>query len=463
MKKNSNCLNILLVSSRPPEHSANLGGDIVQALQKVGCTVEYLSLYPSKQKNEYAVYSVLDCAPKTIVDKLRGSLSESYFNKIRKVLKPILAVHRNLICLFSQKQKIIMHSKASGFNYFDENTPDINPGRILSIIPKNKKYDFIITAFWQGMLNSTSINALYNRFKVPVYIYSVDMATITGGCFYFNTCDHYKNECGKCPCLLSSNPNDRSHNNYLIKRNNYSKSEVYYIGNSWMIKHAIASRLFNSKNVLNMSIILDETVFYPARSSRARDKMNLPAEKDFILLVRSNCSKRKGSDIIIYTLKHLWENLSETHRQRLCLVSIGDRTLEERSKEAKIPIINLGIVDREMMISLYRESTLFLSPSTDDAGPSMVNQSMMCGTPVVSFNLGTAMDVIENGVSGFKTDNISNEGYAKLMENTVEAIIQNKYPRIRETTRETALKYNTSQVFAYKLLNHFSNLQKERS
>lgn len=37
-----NGLRVLLVSSRPPEHSANLGDDIVNALQKKGCIVDFL-------------------------------------------------------------------------------------------------------------------------------------------------------------------------------------------------------------------------------------------------------------------------------------------------------------------------------------------------------------------------------------------------------------------------------------
>ena len=101
---------------------------------------------------------------------------------------------------------------------------------------------------------------------------------------------------------------------------------------------------------------------------------------------------------------------------------------------------------------------MFLNPSTDDAGPSMVNQSIMCGTPVVSFNLGTAVDVIENGISGFKTDDISPEGFYRTLEKAIRSLIEGSNPSIRETTRATALRHNTSAVFASRLLGHYSTV-----
>lgn len=454
-----NGLRVLLVSSRPPEHSANLGDDIVNALQKKGCIVDFLSLYPSTLNTKYRIYSVLSKAPKSVIERIVRIFSASFSSHLITLLKPFKKILRNTINILSKKQRAEFHRKKSGFYYFDESKPDIDPEVLLSKIPQSKRYDFIITLFWQNMLNSTSLKALYNRFKAPIYIYSVDMAPMTGGCFYFNTCDRYKYGCGNCPCLSSINPNDRSHHNYLIKQHNYSESSIFYLGNSWMIKYALASRLFDIKSVLNFSIILNETVFHPKKIFKQEQILAHSLRKDVILLARSSEAKRKGGDIILYAIKHLWQHLSIQCRQRICLVTVGDKTLQKKFKGTEIAIINLGVVDMTKLICAYQKATLFLNPSTDDAGPSMVNQAIMCGTPVVSFNLGTAVDVIENGISGFKTDNISKEGFAEILGIAIDAILNNKYPHIRETARETALKYNTSQVFADKLLGHYYRLQ----
>lgn len=454
---NKKDLRILLVSSRPPEHSANLGGDIVNALQQKGCIVDFLSLYPSTKNNPFNVYTILDNQPESKSEFLRKRLSPFLFNTLKKLLSPIKNLLKTIVVTVSKKRKIDIHCHKAGFYYVDEINPEINPELLLNKIPQNKYYDLIISLFWENMLNSTSLKAIHKRFRVPIYVYSVDMAPMTGGCYYFNTCNRYKYGCGQCPCLLSNNIDDRSHQNYLIKKANYSETDIYFMGNSWMIERAIASKLFDLNSVLNMSIIIDEAIFCPQKSSQARLGLNIPHQYDLVLLARSSNDRRKGSEILEYAVKKLWENLSDRDQERLCLVSVGDQTLQKKLKGEKIPVINFGLVDKTTLINLYQISTLFLNPSIDDAGPSMVNQSMMCGTPVVSFNIGTAVDVIENGISGFKTDNICEEGFSQTLNTAINTIINHTYPHIKETTRRKALEYNTSHAFADKLLNHFTN------
>lgn len=448
---------ILFVSSRGPEHSANLGGDVVNSLRERGCDVDILTLYPSRQSQDYDIYSVMDEKPLTTSDKLRKRLPGVSFKILKFIFKPIREFWGKLRTVLSKKRRLRQHMEKSGFFYLDESHPDVSPERLLNTIPHDKRYDLIITLFWQDMINTTSLRALYERFGAPIYIFSADMAPLTGGCYYFNSCNHFTHQCGKCACLLSDSESDLSHQNYITKKKNYSAIEAYFLGNSWMIERALASKLFNADSVLNMGTIIDEKAFCPNCSLQARQELKIPEGRDLVLMVRSQESTRKGADIIVYALLSLCKELTEEERQRLCLVTVGDATLEKKLKGGKIPVINLGTVGREVLIKSYQAASLFLSPSTDDAGPSMVNQSIMCGTPVVSFNIGTAVDVIENGISGFKTDDISKEGYARTLGEALHAIMHDTYPDIRATARVRALQHNTSQTFAEKLLLHFQS------
>ncbi len=52
------------------------------------------------------------------------------------------------------------------------------------------------------------------------------------------------------------------------------------------------------------------------------------------------------------------------------------------------------------MAEYYAMADVFLSPSVQDAGPMMLNQALMCGTPAVAFNIGTASDII-NDMTGY--------------------------------------------------------------
>jgi glycosyltransferase involved in cell wall biosynthesis len=55
----------------------------------------------------------------------------------------------------------------------------------------------------------------------------------------------------------------------------------------------------------------------------------------------------------------------------------------------------------QALVDLYRAADIFLSPSIEDAGPMMVSEAMLCGTPVASFDVGFACDLINSSDSGF--------------------------------------------------------------
>ena len=93
-----------------------------------------------------------------------------------------------------------------------------------------------------------------------------------------------------------------------------------------------------------------------------------------------------------------------------------------------------------------------MSPSIGDAGPSTVNQSICCGTPVVAFEIGTAIDVIENGISGYRAAFKDVDDYAHGIESII-TLNEQVYIKLRETTREMGLKKNSKK--------HLRNLLKK--
>lgn len=74
-------------------------------------------------------------------------------------------------------------------------------------------------------------------------------------------------------------------------------------------------------------------------------------------------------------------------------------TIRYMASFQKMPdLFDIGSVDFD---SENYDNT-FVSSSIDDAGPSMVNQSIMCGTTVLSFDIGSALYMIDNGETGYR-------------------------------------------------------------
>ena len=221
---------------------------------------------------------------------------------------------------------------------------------------------------------------------------------------------------------------------------------------------AVQSGLFPPGKVFKIGCIIDEHEFAPADRRALREKMGLPPDA-IILLARSSSEPRKGARFIIHALNDMPAVVSAD--KRIVLVSIGDGHLKEQVSNPDIRHEYMGRVSRKDLIALYQVSDYFLSPSVDDAGPSMVNQAQMCGTPVVCFNNGTAVDVVTDGVSGFKTDNVSDTGFAGALHTALDLALNDSvaYEKMRVSTRATALDTSSKARFQNDIVNHYKAMK----
>lgn len=424
--------NFLLVSSLPPNMSAGLGQAVIDSLTRAGNNVDFLTIYKYKgiRKNDLALRDL------SLSVKVKKFLERTH---LKKYLKIIISPFRGKS--LSEKSRYIINNGIVIVNP-DESHPDIDPKEITDII--QKKYDAVITLFWQGMINTSSLKAIYDKLHVPILIYSVDMATITGGCFSFEGCRHFENGCGRCPGFNSNSESDQSYRNYLIKKENYNSIKCAFLGNSWMNQYARPTNFFDA--VCKTGIIIDDKIFHPGNKKEARKYLRIPDKYEFIFMIRSTYHPMKGNKSILEAANQFWESLDETARAKTAIITIGSSYFNDIAAGSNINIINLGIVDTKKLIKCYQAADYFISASLNDAGPSMINQSLMCGTPVLSYDSGAALDVIIDGVTGFKTSVFNSTGLYEILRRAY-ALSQNKYTEMCHSAREIALKENSPQAF----------------
>ena len=100
--------------------------------------------------------------------------------------------------------------------------------------------------------------------------------------------------------------------------------------------------------------------------------------------------RRKG-------MKELIDALSKVQAKDVVFVAAGNiknMVLPENTKA-------MGYLNEEQLIQMYQMADVFVCPSLADAGPMMVNQSLMCGTPVVAYPVGVSADWIQTGKTGY--------------------------------------------------------------
>ena len=75
-----------------------------------------------------------------------------------------------------------------------------------------------------------------------------------------------------------------------------------------------------------------------------------------------------------------------------------------RGDELELPYASraVGALSDSIAIALgYQAADVYLCPTIADAGPLMIPESLLCGTPVVAFDVGYAVDLIRDGETGY--------------------------------------------------------------
>ena len=265
--------------------------------------------------------------------------------------------------------------------------------------------DAIIILFAKNFINSKNIYELHKKTGKPVYWMMYDTSPLTGGCHYSWDCTGYENSCGNCPGLFSKDPHDATYKNLMYKKEYMDKTDVnIVIASEWQHLQATKSAVFKSRPIHKILIAINPTVFTPVANEISRKKVGISTDKKVIFFGAKNFNdERKGFKYILESLKKLNELLENDPvlKSKVFLLIAGE-AVDAIKKDLPFEYLNLGKVDNNYGIaSAYQAADIFLCPSIEDAGPSMVNQSIMCGTPVVSFNQGVSMDIVITGKTGY--------------------------------------------------------------
>ena len=234
----------------------------------------------------------------------------------------------------------------------------------------------------------------------PVIWYLLDMAPLTGGCHYAWTCDGYTRDCGMCPALSSLHAYDRSYRTLQAKRRALEGIDLRVVaGSEWLDRQARRSALFRDRAVTKILLSVAPDVFAPGSKTVARRELGLPEDRKIILFGNQGLTlKRKGMSLLLDALS-IFNNESPALARNVTVAIAGTMAADYR---LPFEYRGLGFLTTDADLArAYRAADVFVCPSIEDSGPMMINEAIMTGTPVVSFEMGVAPDLVESGVTGY--------------------------------------------------------------
>jgi glycosyltransferase involved in cell wall biosynthesis len=245
-------------------------------------------------------------------------------------------------------------------------------------------------------LTVRQIRELYEHYRCPVVWVLLDQNPLTGGCHYSFDCEGYTRQCGRCPQLESDDPGDHSHTIWLRKRADLTDLPITFVApSSDTLDWLRASSLFRDRPAQRIPVPIDAEVFRPLDRNVARTVLDLPAEATIVFVGAAYLpGRRKGARQAVEALTRLAALLDEGTRGRIFVLVAGDGA-GALLAELPFPGKALARLHDELSLALaYQSADVYLSPSVADAGPMMVPEALLCGTPVVAFEVGYARDLV---------------------------------------------------------------------
>jgi glycosyltransferase involved in cell wall biosynthesis len=227
-----------------------------------------------------------------------------------------------------------------------------------------------------------------------------DMWALTGHCAVSYECERWRTGCGSCP-HLDANPavrRDATAIDWRLKRWSYGRSYFHVTAPSrWLAERARQSMLGH----LPIHYIphgLDMDVYEPLDKAECRRLLRIPEGKLVLMFAAVRLNQRsKGGDLLLKAL----QQLPDTLRRRMVLLLLGENS-QELARATDIPVHGLGYIGNDRVKALaYSAADLYVSPTRAEAFGLTLLESMACGTPMVTFDVGGVTETVRPGETGY--------------------------------------------------------------
>ncbi|WP_316746975.1 glycosyltransferase [Pedobacter gandavensis] len=330
-------------------------------------------------------------------------------------------------------------------------------GRSVIHHPKVKAAD-IIHLHWinHGFL-SPKFLAQIDELDKPVVWTFHDSNAFTGGCHVRYSCENYHKECGNCPLLKFSGPDDFSHKNWLKKKKAYSELNCHIVAPShWMADSVKLSSLMGTRAVTVIPNTIETKVFKPYVKSEAKKILKINPEK-FVLMsgfMPSKNDKHKGTSYLVDALNDL-AGRPGIIKENIELVIFGNKDQVDMP-EFPFKTTFLGTINNDSHLAkCYSAADVFITASLEDNLPNTVMESLACATPVVAFKTGGIPDMVKHLENGYLANYKSSEDLATGIEWLYH---DENAPDIQKEARRTILTAFSEEVIAEKHLLLYQSL-----
>lgn len=229
------------------------------------------------------------------------------------------------------------------------------------------------------------------------------------------------------------------------KKRIYDSGRITFVTCSkWLGDIARQKVLGMGREIVSIPNPIDTNLFKPMDREEVRRKLGLPVDKRLLLF---GCQKvtdeRKGLRYLIDATKSLKEN------GNMAVVLVGQDT-EDTARMLHLQCFPMGTIrDVERMAKLYAACDCFVTPSLQDNLPNTIMESMSCGTPCVSFNVGGIPEMIDHLNNGYVAEYRNAEDLARGIQHV---LADDNHGRLSVSARQKVEETYGEAVIAHRYM-----------
>jgi glycosyltransferase involved in cell wall biosynthesis len=300
----------------------------------------------------------------------------------------------------------------------------------ISVREINNSSADIVNLHWVngGMLSLFAIS----RIRKPVVWTLHDMWAFSGAEHYDNGNERWRKKYVSKSRSLALQGLDLDRFVWILKRLLWKKKFSIVTSSKWLRKCVETSDLMKDWPTQAIHTPIDLEMWKPEDKRTARTLLRIPIDHDVLLFgaVGGTRDPRKGFDLLLEALQKLSKN-----GNRFSVVIFGEET-RELTLSLGSSAVFLGVVHDDLTLRLaYSAADVFLLPSRQDNLPNTGIESIACGTPVVSFDVGGIGDIVEHKVSGYLAKKFDTSDFARGVE---WALLQSKEGQLSKSSRQWA-------------------------
>ena len=246
-----------------------------------------------------------------------------------------------------------------------------------------------------------------------------DMWALTGHCVYSYDCERWKIGCGNCPYpkVHRRIKRDNTRIEMKLKKWVYNHANLTVVVlNKWMADKVSQSNLAHLPTC-QIPNGIDVDTYQPLDPQQCRSLLGIPPHKKVLMFMALSLNdQRKGADLLLESLQRLPASL----KSNLVLLLLGDGG-KALAEAAELETFDLGYVRNDRLKAIaYSAADLFVFPTRADNLPLVLQESMACGTPMVSFDVGGVPELVRHDQTGYLAQPESaedfNNGIIQLLE-----------------------------------------------